>query len=308
MDRIECTWNKYYSGTTFIEKYTSNITEKDIIAFINTTATGKGSITKKDMERIYQIVHSVLVYGRDMGYKGMKLLDWSVVKRNIPNDKVIKEKKVEKALSKTIVTTLINAVLVDNIYPLKRSACLALILNFYLGLRIGELSALRFTDFDLEKKTVTISRSDTKTYERNEDGTKGDLIYKTADTKTPEAHRIIPLLPEAVYIYELIKAHHKTCGYNSALLVYDGTDTIRIRSLDRALRRLCALCDIPVFNSHMIRKTFSSMLHHAKVPTRVISDLMGHADISTTENSYILSFEDNYPMYYQYMTNGLTYN
>lgn len=307
MDRIECSWNRYFRDIAFIDNYTSNITEKDIIDFINIAVVQKGSVSKKDIERIYQILHSVLVYARDMGYKGMKLLDWNVIKRNLPRDKISQEQTIENALSKMIVNTILEAVLVSNIYPLKRSACLALCLNFYLGLRIGELAALRFTDFDEEKRTVTITRSDVKIYERNTDGSKGRLVYKTADTKTQHSHRIIPLLPEALYIYECIKMHHKACGYNSALLVYDGTDTIRIRSLDRTLRRLCALCDIPAFNSHLIRKTFSTMLHHANVPTRAIADLMGHSDIRTTENSYILSFADNYQTYYQYLTDGLTF-
>lgn len=307
LDRIECTWNRYFKNSTFIERYTSSITEKDIIDYINMTATCNGTLSKKDMERIYQILHAVLIYARDMDYKGMKLLDWDVIKRNIPKDKIYREQNIETALSNTTVKTLLEAVLITNIYPLKRSAALALCLNFYLGLRIGELAALRFTDFDLERKTVTISRSDIKTYERNTDGIRGDLTYTTADTKTLHAHRTIPLLPEAIYIYELIKMHHKACGYNNPLLVYDGTDTIRIRSLDRTLRRICTLCNIPHFNTHLIRKTFSTHLHYANVPTRVIADLMGHADIKTTENSYILSYSDTYRMYYSYMQNGLTY-
>lgn len=308
MDRIEVTWNRYYRGTSFVEMYTSNITEKDMIAFLNSAIVSNGSLSAKELERIYQILHSVLVYLRDMDYKGIRLYDWAVIKRNIPQNKITMEKKSESALSKHTVMTILNAVLVDNIYPLKRSACLALCLNFYLGLRIGELAALKFTDFDLKRKVVKITCSDSKIYERNADGSKGSLTYVTGDTKTQESHREIPLLPEAVYIYEALKNHHQTNGYHSAYLVHDGTETIRIRSLDRTLRRLCALCGVAPFHSHLIRKTFATMLHHANVPTRVVSDLMGHSDIGTTEKNYILSFSDNYGMYYQAMKDSLNYN
>ena len=61
------------------------------------------------------------------------------------------------------------------------------------------------------------------------------------------------------------------------------------------------------FNSHKIRKTFASTLHDNGVPTRVISDLMGHSLLSTTENCYILSRSENYVNVYNYMQDGLKY-
>lgn len=51
----------------------------------------------------------------------------------------------------------------------------------------------------------------------------------------------------------------------------------------------------------------ASTLHDNGVPTRVISDLMGHSLLSTTENCYILSRSDNYTNVYNYMQDGLKY-
>lgn len=308
VDRIEVCFNKHYKSSPIIEMCISNITEKDIIEFLQILVTQHGQVSAKEMERIYQIIHGVLNYARDMEYKCAKLYDWQMIKRNIPQNKIIKEKKSETALSKMDISILMREVIQNKVYPLKQSACLCLCLNFYLGLRVGELSALKFSDFDLLNRTVSITRSDSKSYERNEDGERiGTMQYQESTTKTVNSVRIIPLLPEAVYIYELIKAHHKNCGYNSPFLVYDGTCTIRLRSLDRTLRRLCSLCGISCFNSHLIRKTFASTLHHNGVPTRVISDLMGHSEMSTTERSYILSYADNFAVYYRYMKDSLNY-
>lgn len=308
MDRIEVTWKKYYIDSTLSKQCISDITEQTIIEFIIGTTTEHGAVSKKEMERIMQIIRGILEYMRDRNTKGVRLYDWKMIKRNIPRENIITHKKDESALSKSTVATFIYAVMATNIYPDKRCAALVLCMNFYLGLRIGELAALKFTDFDLAKKILHITRSDTKEYERDENGNKVRLAYNNSEGKTSNARRNIPLLPEAVYIYELIQMHHKTCGYNSAFLVYDGTDTIRVRSLDRTLRRVCALTNIHPFNSHIIRKTFASMLHHSNVPTRVIADLMGHADISTTERNYILSFKDNYDTYYKAMKGSLKYN
>lgn len=309
VDRLEVCFNRYYHGTDFIEMCISKITEKDIIQFYQRTITMYGTISPKEFERIHQIMRGVLVYMRDMEYKGIRLYDWDLIKRNVPQNKIIREKKVERALSKSDVQKLLDAVIHERIYPLKQSTCLCLCMNFYLGLRIGELSALRFTDFDLQNLTLTVSKTDSKSYDRDENGEKiGTMTYEETSTKTVNAVRVIPLLPEIVYIYELIKNHHEISGYHSPFLVYDGTDTIRLRSLDRTLRRLCDLCGIPAFNSHKIRKTFASMLHHHNVPTRAIADLMGHSEVSTTENNYILSFANSQDTYRLYMRDSLKYN
>lgn len=248
------------------------------------------------------------MYAKDLGYQGARLYDWESIKRNIPRCEERKEEKLERALSTNIAHHIQEAVVHENIYPQKRSAALLLCMNFYLGLRIGELSALRFIDFDTENRVLHLQNGDSKSYERDENGERKKLVYTTGTPKTKNAVRDIPLVPEAVYIYKLIEQHHKSQNYKSDYLCYDGADTIRVRSLDRTLTRLCNLCAAKHYNSHLIRKTFATVLHHANVPTRVISDLMGHSEIRTTEENYILSFEDKNERYYDYMRNGLHYN
>lgn len=308
-DRIEVTWNRFYHGTDIIDMCISNISERDIINFYQKLLNTNGSVKQKDMERITQIMRGVMTYARDMEYKGVKLYDWDLIKRNIPQSKISHETKVETALSREIVSKIINSVLVDDIYPQKTSACMAICLNFYLGLRIGELSALKFEDFDIQDRTVTIKRSDSKSYDRDENGDRvGTMNYESTTPKTIKSIRTIPLLPEAIYIFEILKTYHQKCNYNSPYIVFDNTDTVRLRSLDRTLRRLCVLNDIEPFGSHRIRKTFASMLHSHNVPTRAIADLLGHEEIRTTENNYILSFMDNQETYKRYMAESLIYN
>ena len=308
MDRIEVTWNRYFAHSAFIDKCTSKISEKDIIDFITTAVISGGSVSHKELERILQILRNTLSYVRDMGCVGSRLYDWDAVKRNIPTNYIVSQSKNESALSRETVRIILHKVIHEDIYPEKRSACLLLCLNFFLGLRVGELAALRFEDFDTVNRVVNITRSDSKSFERDESGNRLAMHYDTRETKTTYSVRTLPLMVESVYIYELIRKHHSACGYESPYLCYDGADTIRVRSLDRTLRRLCVLCDVTHFNTHLIRKTFASMLHHANVPTRAISDLRGHSEISTTERSYNLSFDGKMETYYGYMKDGLNYN
>ena len=49
------------------------------------------------------------------------------------------------------------------------------------------------------------------------------------------------------------------------------------------------------------------MIHFGGVPTSVTSDLMEQSDIGTTENSYILSYANNYDWMYEFMKDALKY-
>lgn len=308
MDRIEVTFNRYYKDADFIDKHISKISDEDIIQFLLRCCLSQ-SMTYKELGRIMQIIKGVLTYMHDINKGGVPLHDWEKVKRNIPMDTLDTGFKQEYAVSKNDVEKLLHEVVENQIYIKKQSASLCLCMNFYLGLRIGELAALTFDAFDLEKGIVHIYKTESKYYNRDEDGQKtGAMVYRVVDsTKTVYSVREVPLLPEARFLYELIRKHHKMMNYQSEYLAYDGGQTVLCRSLDRTLRKLQQLCEIKHFNTHEIRKTFATILHHNGVPTRAISDLMGHSEIGTTENCYILSYENTYSTYLEYMKQSINY-
>ena len=308
-DRIEVTFNKYYANDPIIEKYISKISTTNIIDFLTFCVIKYGDINYKEFGRIMQIINNVLVYAKDLQIGGAQLYDWEKIKRYVPLDSLESSAYKEFCVPLSAIHKVFDSVVNKKIYYEKQSACLCLCMNFYLGLRIGELASLTFNDFDFDAGVVRIYKTECKFYNRTEDGSRlGAMVYNVVeDTKTIYSVREIPIVPEVKAFYEKIAEHHKICKYNSPYLAYDGKDTILVRSLDRTLRRLCRLCEVDYFNSHKIRKTFASTLHDNGVPTRVISDLMGHSLLSTTENCYIMSRSDNYTNVYNYMQDGLKY-
>lgn len=295
LDRIECTYNRYYRNSSLEIMPVHDITEQSIISFLNEIIVSRGCITEKEFGRLYQIVHSVMTYALDLQIGGTRLLNWSLIRRYVDSGKITKINYKEYAVSSSDKHKLFNAVLQDNIYPEKRSACLCLLLNFFLGLRIGELAGLTFSDFDLQAKFVRVYKTESKFYERDCNGIKsGSMVYRIQeDTKTIYSVRQVPLVPAAEKIYEMIVQHHNQCGYDSPYLAYEGKeDAILSRSLSRTLDRLCCMLQIKHINTHKIRKTFASDLHSAGMSTRNITDLLGHADMSTTEHCYILGYGD----------------
>lgn len=233
-------------------------------------------------------------YAYDLSLGYANLLNWSFIKRMVFDNELDKRYSKEYMVSSADRQLIYKEVVSNNIYSEKRSASLALVLNFYLGLRVGELAALKFKDFDLNNKILKVERTQVKYFPRNENGERSNtMIYAiVSDLKTENAFRYVPLTDECIRLYQFIKEHHQTRGYKSEYICYDGKDTILERSVSRTLTRLCVLCGVEHINSHRIRKTYASSLHNQNIPTRIIADLMGHADTSTTEKIYILGYED----------------
>ena len=308
-DRIEVTYNRYYAGSTLVSSNVSALDESAFVRFFTGIIIGQGHITDKEISRIFQIARHFMSYERSLNIGGARLLDWESIRRYVPEGKIMPDYHQDFAVPKADVEKLLQMVVVRNIYPLKRSACLCLVMNFFLGLRVGELASLTWQDVDQERKVIRICRTETKAYNRDDEGNRcGTMVYRVVeDLKTIYSVREIPLLPEALYILNVLRSHHNACGYSSPYLVYDGRDTILVRSLDRTLRKLCRYCDVKYFNTHMIRKTFATMLHASGMPTRYISDLLGHSEMVTTERSYILTYRDNYNALLGYMHKGLDF-
>ncbi len=307
-DRLECTWNKYYKGSLLAELYVSVVDEAAVIRFLTGVVVGHG-VTQRDFGRIYQIVNNVMVYAKDLSLGGAGLLDWNMIRRYIPEGKFIPDIRQDFAVPKTDVEKMLHLVIDEDVYPIKRSACLCLLLNFFLGLRVGELAALTWQDVDLQRKVIRVFKTETKCFKRDAEGERdGAMVYRVVDdVKTIYSVREVPLLPEAVYILEKLRAHHDVNHYESSYLAYDGNDTILVRSLDRTLRKLCKYCEVNYFSTHMIRKTFATMLHTSGMPTRYISDLLGHSEMITTERNYILTYQDNFNVLLGYMHKGLNF-
>lgn len=308
LDRIEVTYNRWYIKDSIIQRNVADITDNDIIEFLNQCIVKSGKISYKEFGRIWQIVNNVMVYARDKRLRGVCLHDWDHIKRSCYAGRFESNNAKYQAVSEDHVRKFMQEVNTE-IYPFHQCCGYMLCMNFYLGLRVGELAALRFTDFDLDKHVLRITRTESKFYERDENGHKrAGMTYRIVDsTKTIYSVREIPLLPQAEEYLGKIKNLHRIRGYDSEYLAYDGEEVVFVRALDRTLRMLCRKCKIPYFSSHMIRKTFATKLHHANVPTRVISDLLGHSDISTTERNYIKSYQDEWKINHDYMQLGLRY-
>jgi integrase len=153
------------------------------------------------------------------------------------------------------------------------------------GARRGELLALRWSDVDLERAALAITRS--------VEETAAGLRFK--ETKTRHGRRTISLPPSAV---EGLRAHrHRQLEQRLALgrgrpdreaLVFCtwAGEVLSPDNLSRDWRRLLKRLALPLVTFHALRHTHASALIAGGVDVLVLSRRLGHSSPAVTLNVY----------------------
>lgn len=150
---------------------------------------------------------------------------------------------------------------------------LLLILGFMLGLRRGEMAALRWDDFDFDKGVVRISRS------RVNAG--GQVIEKAP--KTSAGLRSIDLGDKLVMVLQ--EYRDKAAG--PFVLSREDGQPYSPDSLTRKFKRFLEKNGLPDIRLHDTRHTNATALCEAGVDPKTAQVRLGHASISTTLGIYV---------------------
>lgn len=175
------------------------------------------------------------------------------------------------------------------------------------GCRIGEVVGLRWSDVDMEKRTIDINHSMTY-YPRRTDTYKCE--FKVSLPKTEAGIRILPMMQP---VYEALQSEYerqKEDGFCTA--VVDGMSGFIFSNrfgmihnpaaINRAIRRIIEAHNaeeiikakkekrepviIPHFSCHHLRHTFCSRFCENETNIKIIQEIMGHASIETTMDIY----------------------
>lgn len=166
-------------------------------------------------------------------------------------------------------------------------AYLAVCMNFFLALRVGEIVALKTTDFS--DRSVQITRQEVKEYYVDADGRRHRLGYSISPyPKSPAGNRTLYLSKGARKYYNMILEHNKCNGLESEFLFLDENgERLHDFAINNVLRRVNRQIGTPQKGNHSIRKTcISNMIASKQLTNEEIRKFAGHEDFATTERYY----------------------
>lgn len=152
-----------------------------------------------------------------------------------------------------------------------------ILLCLYSGLRIGELLGLTWSDVDLERGVIKITK--TVYREKNESGT-WQLCVDTPKTKA--SNRVIPL-PE--YITDMLRQDYRSAK-TSYIVENKKGERMSIRSYQYIFEKLTERAGVRKLNFHALRHTFATRAIECGMDIKTVADIMGHQNASITLNRY----------------------
>ena len=295
--------NYKYMYTMFVEpdfgkNKIADLKRSDVRGFYNYLAEER-NVKVNTIDNIHTVLHQVLELGVEDDYL-----------RYNPSDNALKELKKARNFGdeKRRALTVAEQELFENFlskqgqyhrwYPI-------FIIMLWTGMRVGEITGLRWCDIDLEEETICVNHTLVYYDKKNEER----CTFAINTPKTKAGERIIPMLPKVKEAFLMEKKYQEECGLESKAVIDGYRDFIFINrfgnvqnqgTLNKALRRIIRDCNfevldkensdksviLPKFSNHSLRHTFTTRLCEANVNVKAMQEILGHADCATTMDVY----------------------
>lgn len=169
-----------------------------------------------------------------------------------------------------------QARLFDCLYTDTNKYKIAISFSLYLGLRLGELCALRWTDIDFTNMTMTVNHTVQRIAVSNEPA-KTNLLE--TGPKSDCSKRIIPVSRDILQMLDGIR--------NDQPYIFGGKKPLEPRTMQYQFKRILKDATISDRNFHILRHTFATNCIEKGIDVKSLSEILGHSDVKITLNRYV---------------------
>lgn len=153
---------------------------------------------------------------------------------------------------------------------------LGIMLMFCTGIRVGELVALKWCD--VIDNSIKIRRT-----EISYKGNNKKNVYEIREYPKTEASIRTVFVPTE---FSSILKRLKFMSGNDEYIFWKNDKNIKVLQVRKRLYTLCDKLGIKRKSPHKLRKTYVSILLDNGVDKRLVQDVAGHTQISTSERNY----------------------
>lgn len=285
---------------TFGKKRVVQVQKSDVKRFYNDLVDNK-ILRISTVDNVHNVLHQVFQVAVDDNY----------IRQN-PTDRMLKELKIahghevekRKALSLAQQDLFLNYIKEK---PQYRHWYPIFFIMLNTGMRVGEITGLRWRDVDMENGIISVNHTLVYYNHHDEVGT----YYSINTPKTEAGVREIPMVAGVKEAFEMEKAYQEELGIKSEARIDGYDDFVFVNrygqiqhqgTLNKALKRIMRDCNdeillehdletmpvlLPNFSCHVLRHTFATRLCESGINIKVIQAVLGHVDISTTMDIYV---------------------
>lgn len=229
-----------------------------------------GGLSPKTVTGILSVVRLALNYGADRGYDCPDHIAVQNPRLCAPEIQILtfqEQQKLEQAL-----------------FQENSPVSFGILISLYLGLRIGEVCALRWEDFDMENGLLHVQRS----MQRIPNLEKSAADASAAKTKIvvdkPKTSCSLRKIPIPSFLLPVFQQHKKA---DNSYIVTGSASHLEPRGFYRKYKKIMKTCDLEHFNYHALRHTFATRCVENNFDIKSLSEILGHANISMTLQRYV---------------------
>lgn len=283
--RIDNDWNAFYLNDPIIDTDILSLTKASLKEWA-LTKIRDNELTKTSYYNMSLIIRQCLDYAVDH-----QLIPLNPFSQFTVDKKLFRKIKKPEDSTQVFLTTERPLIEAEAWHDFNEKGCtsaLAIPLAFQLGVRLGELVAIKDSDVCNGGKYLHIQRMVQKQERQKPDGTWYPAQWEVVEhTKSSAGDRYIYLTKEARRIINVILCSNEANGFhNNGFLFIHGGKRITPRAVDTRIRKYCDHINISPKSTHKIRKSYISALLDAGININEVRKQAGHEDERTTLKNY----------------------
>lgn len=289
MNHINYDWKRFYENDSIIDRPIVELTALELKSWARNKIISE-KLTKKLYYNMTVIIRQSLEYLVELGELSSNPFSTFKINPSLFTPVVEKEAEYE-VFSEVEEQQIKEHALQDFQRNTELTTALAVVLNFSLGLRVGELVALKWKD--LKNSYLHIRRMEQKQYEQKPDGKWHYHIEVVEHTKSDAGYRTIYVVSSAMEIFSKIKQANLergfSCNAEDYVFLYRG-NRVTSQAIDKKYERYCRELGFVKKGNHKTRKTCLTKI--ADNPNINLKDAMqfsGHRDVQTYIKHYCFS-------------------
>lgn len=167
------------------------------------------------------------------------------------------------------------------IFQTDNKRALGIILCFYTGIRLGELCALKWSDFDWDSGTMSVMRTVSRIKNFQQEGKKTTLYIGT-----PKSRKSVRKIPLPDFIIKLADELLYNNANENDYVFSGGEVPFDPRTYQKLFKKILVLSGVKDRKFHAIRHTFATRALELGVDIKTLSEILGHSNVSITLNIY----------------------